>query len=207
MHAAMHAGLVPHNACRPGASQTLARHHALLLPARLVSPRKVTPAVVCAPHLPCPAPDRPVDCLPADRDAAAALCEWQELPSGLQAVLNKAWADRRRLQQDGAGTGPAGAQAGVMGAPALAAASGQAPAMPFGGSAGGLQLQRGVLPAEAGLVGFEQELQPPALLLQSQQPGVPCEPVVVPWSRVQDLMDAGQRLSDAMSPQHKHSHA
>lgn len=147
---------------------------------------------------------------PADRDAAAALCEWEELPSGLQGVLLKAWADRRRLQQDGAAAGPAGGQAGVIGAPALVAA-GQAPATPYGGVAGGVQPQRGVLhtgvlPADAGLVGLEQELQPPALLLQTQQPGM-YEPVLVPWRCVQDLMDAGQRLSDALSPQHKHSRA
>jgi hypothetical protein len=126
-------------------------------------------------------------------------------------VLIKAWADRRRLQQDGAGAGPPGGQAGGIGAPALAAA-GQASITLYGAVAGGVQPQRGgpqlgVLPADAGLVGFDQELQPPALLLQTQQPRVPCEPVVVPWRRVRDLMDAGQRLSDAMSPQHKHSRA
>jgi hypothetical protein len=54
---------------------------------------------------------------------------------------------------------------------------------------------------------MEQELQPPVLLLQTQQLGMPYEPVVVPWRCVQDLIDAGQGLSDALSLQHKHSRA
>lgn len=151
----------------------------------------------------------------ADRGTASALPEWSELPAGLQAVLVKAWADKRLQQQEGAEDAPAAmtvlntpATAGTTAAAGVALTSASVgllaapgPSRPISGqlvsSAGGA-VQEGV---GGGVVGagmqFYGDNGRQGLVLQ-QRAG---EAAVMQWQCLQELRDAGYILGDIVSTQ------
>lgn len=159
--------------------------------------------------------------LPADRDTAAALPAWAELPSGLQTVLIKAWADRRLQQDAGEDLAPllaAPASASVTGSPAAAPSAvlgplGTVPAaagqliIPAGSLRGGLQMGQGVMGGAGGPAGvIGATVQAHGLggqhgLVLQQQPLASSQAAVVLWQRVQDFREAGLSLGDVVSTQ------
>jgi hypothetical protein len=131
--------------------------------------------------------------------------EWDELPSGLQAVLTKAWAERRRLQQEG--EDDPGAAAGPLVAPAGAATGGLGlgPLLVLAPDvlAAPLSSQRvtPVLPCGNGCnPGAARQQQ--GLMLQP--PERRAEPVLVGWRHVQALREAGEHLGSAIGTQLPH---
>jgi len=142
----------------------------------------------------------------ADRDTSVAVSEWSELPAGLQGVLIKAWAHRRRDQPADAEEvfdGPSPAPGTVLAAPPAAAglgAAGQEGSMLVGTCGNGLA------PATAGFVGPASlcgsvgvvPVQGSASVLSQVPPGGPCEVIVVPWGHFVSLREAAQSLCSAV---------
>jgi hypothetical protein len=124
--------------------------------------------------------------VPADRGAAAALPEWSDLPTGLQAALVKAWADRR-LQQQEEGVAEVGAQTAALPSSCQLVTAAGSIAQHSGGS--------GV--CCGAVAGREVD----GLGVSLRQYMLPSEAAVVPRQHVQGLRDAVRDLSDLVGMQ------
>lgn len=141
-----------------------------------------------------------------DREHTISLPEWSDLPAGLQAVLIKAWADRRRDQEDSSAQGQlasaaaagAGAQPLAVVGPSLTPSSAVVQPLVAASTGGaGVVAQPPPLPAAG------QQASGGLMLVGQEQraAAAAATPAGVSLQCVRALQQAAKSLSDAVSTQ------